>query len=468
MFEKDEPKNKDAGLEESESSKKDLTDEEGHPLANTDFISEKIKSRPINSQKLLRRTIITISMAILFGTVACCTFLILEPLLNKALIPATSSNQVSFPAEDASSEIQRKDLIESEEKKAAADAASAKASVTETAEKEVKAALQSFKISSENYVSMYDSLKKVASDGEKSMVTVTVQTSGTDWINESLTRSDAVSGLIVAEAGNEYIIAAFSNKITKAQKMQVTFCDGSIVSAKLKATDNITGLSLLSVAEKNVSEKTKEEIKIAALGSSSSSEIVGTPVVAIGSPTGSPNSIGYGIISGTPSTIDLSDSAYKLLVTDMYGTPASNGVIINLNGSVIGMINMSFNSENQKNMISAVGISELKNLISMLSNDTSRGFLGIHISNIPDTVRSADSSIPEGIYVTQVDTSSAAMDSGIQAGDIIVSINNSAVTNTTEFLNELQKLTSGSHADIVLMRQSTNGYNELTIHASLN
>ena len=154
MFEKDEPQNKDADLEESESSKKDLTDEEGHPLANTDFISEKIKSRPINSQKLLRRTIITISMAILFGTVACCTFLILEPLLNKALIPATSSNQVSFPAEDASSEIQRKDLIESEEKKAAADAASAKASVTETAEKEVKAALQSFKISSENYVSM--------------------------------------------------------------------------------------------------------------------------------------------------------------------------------------------------------------------------------------------------------------------------------------------------------------------------
>ena len=38
-------------------------------LANTAFISEKIKQRPINRKKLLMRTVITISLAVIFGIV---------------------------------------------------------------------------------------------------------------------------------------------------------------------------------------------------------------------------------------------------------------------------------------------------------------------------------------------------------------------------------------------------------------
>ena len=39
-----------------------------------DFITEKIKVKPVNKKKLIRRTIITISMAIIFGLVACVHF----------------------------------------------------------------------------------------------------------------------------------------------------------------------------------------------------------------------------------------------------------------------------------------------------------------------------------------------------------------------------------------------------------
>ena len=35
-----------------------------HPLANTDFITEKIKERPVNYKSLMRRTIITMLMAV--------------------------------------------------------------------------------------------------------------------------------------------------------------------------------------------------------------------------------------------------------------------------------------------------------------------------------------------------------------------------------------------------------------------
>ena len=37
----------------------------------SDFMIEKIKERPLNKKKLLRRTVITACMAVIFGLVAC-------------------------------------------------------------------------------------------------------------------------------------------------------------------------------------------------------------------------------------------------------------------------------------------------------------------------------------------------------------------------------------------------------------
>ena len=46
------------------------------------FMIEKIKERPVNKKKLLRRTLITASMAVIFALVACFTFLVLEPVIS--------------------------------------------------------------------------------------------------------------------------------------------------------------------------------------------------------------------------------------------------------------------------------------------------------------------------------------------------------------------------------------------------
>ena len=39
-----------------------------------EFMREKIKQKPVNKKKLLRRTVITAVMAVVFGLVACFTF----------------------------------------------------------------------------------------------------------------------------------------------------------------------------------------------------------------------------------------------------------------------------------------------------------------------------------------------------------------------------------------------------------
>ena len=48
--------------------------EENKNQDNTDFMIEKIKQRPLNRRKLVRRTLITAAMAVIFGMVACFTF----------------------------------------------------------------------------------------------------------------------------------------------------------------------------------------------------------------------------------------------------------------------------------------------------------------------------------------------------------------------------------------------------------
>ena len=48
-------------------------------LTNQDieFIKEKVKERPLNRRKLFKKTLLTASMAAIFGLIACVTFLVL-------------------------------------------------------------------------------------------------------------------------------------------------------------------------------------------------------------------------------------------------------------------------------------------------------------------------------------------------------------------------------------------------------
>ena len=62
----------------------------------TDFMKETIKQRPLNRKKLIRRTVITVAMAVIFGMVACFTFLLLEPIFSNSLYPEEEPSTIVF------------------------------------------------------------------------------------------------------------------------------------------------------------------------------------------------------------------------------------------------------------------------------------------------------------------------------------------------------------------------------------
>ncbi|SFC10537.1 S1C family serine protease [Butyrivibrio sp. YAB3001] len=432
-------------------------------LANTTFISEKIKQRPINRKKLLRRTIITISLAVIFGIVACFTFLLLQPVFSDKLYPEKEPDVISFPEESASDELTPEEMVAVENEIAASEAQSLEANQKD----QIDQAIASYTFNSTDYGKMMASLKVLATDANRSIVKVTAISSDSNWFNSSYQSSGSTSGLIVADNGNNYYILAPYEKLKDAESIGITFCNSITVEAQLKLVDTITNLCVLSVKKAALSLDTRNSIIAATLGSSNTSSITGLPVIAVGSPIGIQGSISYGIITSEKTTIDLPDSTYKLLTSDIQGSSEGSGVLINLYGQVVGIIDMTKVPSDLSGNICAIGITELKTLIENLSNGKNRAYLGIHGTTVPEEIQTKQN-VPAGAYITLTETGSPAMKAGIQSGDIITFIDDTEITSYELLINKLASLSPDDVISITVMRQAPTDYVEMKLEATLS
>ncbi len=441
-----------------------LTQDENNneKLANTAFISEKIKQRPVNRKKLFRRTIITISLAVIFGIVACFTFLLLQPVFSDQLYPEKEPEIVSFPEESASDELSPEDMFADDSEIAAVEAMSQEASQKD----QIDQAIAAYTFNSSDYSNMMASLKAVALEASRSIVQVTAITSDTNWFSSSYESRGSTSGILVADSGSFYYALVHSDAVSEAESIEVSFCDNTKASANIKLIDTITGLCVLTIRKDFVSVDTKSKIMTATLGSSNTNSFTGLPVIAIGNPIGVQGSISYGIVTSEKTTLDLVDTAYKLITTDINGSSMGSGVIINLRGQVIGIIDMSRRPEDLSDNICAVGITELKPLIEDLSNGKQRAYLGIHGTTVPSDIQESQN-IPAGAYVRQTEMGSPAMKAGIQSGDIIKAIGSDEILSYEQLINRLAQFSPDDIITVTVRRQAPTDYIDMEIEITL-
>ena len=446
---------------------------ENSEVVDTGFMQEKIKQRPVNHRKLLRRTGITAGLAVLFGALACLTFLFLEPVISGWLTPEQEPAQVSFPEETQTEEMNPEDMVADDSELASSENSAVAASIdkdqlTSEVDAEVRRLLADKQDTDgvSDYRKLYSSLKDLANTAADSMVTVTGVTSETDWFSESYESSGKTSGLIIADSGGEILILAPLDEVRNAEQIKVTFSDSSQVKAQLKAEDAVTSIALVSVADSSVPASAKKKLKAAKLGSSASSGLTGSPVIAIGSPAGTNGSISYGSVTSSSAPIDAPDSQYKLITTDIYGSSDASGVLINLNGEVIGMIDLQYNSNDLSNIISAIGITELKPLIEKLSNSGNKPFLGVYGTDVPTEIN-AEQGVPLGAYVKKTEIDSPAMDAGLQSGDVITHFGGREITGYEDLVDAILSMNPGNTAELHLMRQGTDGYEEMSMAVTL-
>ena len=162
----------------------------------------------------------------------------------------------------------------------------------------------------------------------------------------------------------------------------------------------------------------------------------------------------------------LPDSNYKLMTTDIYGSSSASGVLINLRGQVVGIIDMSKNSPDLSNLISAVGISDLKKLVESLSNDKDIAYFGVYGVDVTESANE-ELGVPLGAYITEIDMDSPAMNAGIQSGDVILKWNDMEIESYQDLVSTLLLEEPEKTVSITLMRQGPEGYTEMETTAVL-
>lgn len=445
-----------------------------------EFLQEKIKERPINKKKLFKRMVLTASLATLFGVCACVSFLLLEPVLNNWIYPEEEPEIVTFPQEkdemlpedmltegnvsEQTTEIGQQPETYIDERFAQivenvnnemSDGQQISASEVPLTNEVVEQEKQTIAIETQ-----YNRLYEVYSEVSSSMVNVTAVHSELDLFNNTYQSEGTVAGVIIANNNKELLILTKKSVLDKSEKIVVTFCNGLDVLAKIKQFDVNTNLAVIAVDLKYVTKETLESISMATLGSSANSVFAGEPIIAVGNLFGYKDNVCYGMVTSKGNNISLTDSAYNLITTDIYASKNPSGILVNLAGEIVGIVDNSYNNEDTKNLLSAIGITELKGMITKLSNGESIPYMGICAQNISTQVK-LEIGISQGVYISNIEMDSPAMLNGIQKGDIIVKAGAQTVYAVSDYMNVLRNASLETPLKISVLRASKDGYEKM-------
>ena len=418
---------------------------EAENASSKDFVKERIKARPINKAKLLRKTLGTVFSAIVFGVVFCLCFLLLEPKIDGFLHKDEEVKFVEFPEDTVEDEMLPENMLTEE------------LNQTEGIDEMLDLS---------DYQALQDALAGVADTARRSIVSVTGTSTEENWFENSYENKSFSAGVIVGDNGLEYLILVKATDLKKADSIVVVFYNEKQAVATLKQVDEQTGYGVVAVSKDDLSEVDKENITIATLGSSNLSTILGTSVIALGNPMGTGSGICYGNVTSVGKPVSLVDSSYKLMTTDIYGSTQASGVLINMKGQVIGIIDNTYNTSDIKNIVSALGISELRPLIRNLSNDLPIPYFGVRGVSVTTSVN-MNYGVPFGAYVTEAVLDSPAMLAGIQSGDVITEFDGEIINTIGDLTKAILNCEKEEKVKIKVERETPSGYTDMTIKVTL-
>ncbi len=294
------------------------------------------------------------------------------------------------------------------------------------------------------------------------------------------------SGIIIGQNDSELLIVTNNHVIANAREISVYFNsngedadEDNVISAKVKGTDVNKDLAVISVALEDIPQETRDIIKIATIGDSSTME-VGEPVVAIGNAYGYGLSVTSGIVSALNREVSVTSNGQtitnRLIQTDAAINPGnSGGALLNSKGELIGINSVKFISEEVEGMGYAIPITDVETIIGDLMNkvirdqvkEAERGYLGITGVDVTEDV-SKSYGMPVGVYVTTVTEGAAADKAGIQKGDIITKLDGSSVTGYAQLREAMTYYASGETIEVTIQRLEGAEYTEKVVEITLS
>ncbi len=276
----------------------------------------------------------------------------------------------------------------------------------------------------------------------------------TDNLDETgeIQQSSSGSGVIISDNG--YVVTN-SHVIEDAEKIEVILENKQSYIAKVIGKDTSTDLALLKIEAK--------ELPFVSFGNSDEVRI-GEWVLAIGNPFDLMSTVTAGIVSAKARNIHIlrnndQPAIEAFIQTDAAVNPGnSGGALVNLKGELVG-INTAIAS--QTGSYSGYSFAVPVSLVKKVTDDfikygeVQRALLGVSIQDVnANFAKEKGLTTVTGVWVQNIQKNSAAEEAGIKIGDVIININETAITNVASLQETIARHRPGDKITVLIERGS--------------
>ena len=290
--------------------------------------------------------------------------------------------------------------------------------------------------------------------------TITTATTNSFWYGygQSYEVPGSGSGVILTEDG---YIATCAHVVEGAKTVKVTLNDDTTYDATIVGTDDKNDIAIIKIDATGLTP---------AIVGDSTTLTVGSEVIAIGNPLGELRGTATaGIISATNRTIEVEGQTMTLVQTDAAISPGnSGGGLFDATGKLIGIVNAKVSDSRAEGLGFAIPVNSVLDEISDLLNYgyvTGRPYLGVSTQDV--TLRSRNrmwyySDGTRCVLVEKVVSGSAAEKAGIQAGDLILKLEDKNISSGDELSSAIGNYKPGDTVTLTLQRDGE----ELTVEVT--
>ncbi|MDP2727193.1 MAG: trypsin-like peptidase domain-containing protein [Dehalococcoidia bacterium] len=279
-----------------------------------------------------------------------------------------------------------------------------------------------------------DVVIKVNKEASPGVVNISTTLVSTDIFLQPSSEQATGSGFVIDQQGN---IVTNNHVVEGAEKLEVTFADGSTAEAKLVGRDPSNDLAVIKV---DVPAGTLHPLK---LGDSNNLQ-VGQMAIAIGSPFRLQGTVTMGVISSLGRDLRAGNGRVigGVVQTDAAINPGnSGGPLLNSVGEVIGVNSAIFSPTGGNVGIGfAIPVNTVKRWVpELISQGRARHpYLGITGQTIdPALAKSLNLPVQNGVLLAQVSQGTPAAKAGLQGGDRQTRVGNVRVTTGGDIITTI-------------------------------
>ena len=284
------------------------------------------------------------------------------------------------------------------------------------------------------------SVQQIASVVSPSVVAITTEqmSSSQTWFGGYYVQSGAGSGVIISQDGYILTCAHVVNGATSV-KVQLNGSDESY-DATVVGQDSTSDIAVLKIDATGLTP--------AVIGDSDALA-VGEVAVAVGNPLGTlSNTVTDGIVSALNRQVTVQNNDMTLIQTDASISPGnSGGGLFNANGELIGIVN----AKSSYSEAEGIGFAIRRQLIE--NGSVARPALGVKIMDVTDAQTAQQLGVSTmGVYVVEVTKGSGADAAGVQAGDRVLAVDDTAVSDSSALKNYLKDKGIGDTVNLQVER----------------